>query len=449
MYSYSKTKGLFGGVSVEGTVIVSRPDANRLAYGGQPTVKQILTGAFDWPAWAGPLIEEIEKCTGITAGSGGTGAHKWVDDEEGEGGGMGSGSPDLGKKGNGDYVFGGSYGGGGSTPPNGRKRAGSLFGNGDKGEKDPPGSRPNGGTKRTSSFNPFSTDSSSSRRATLPSSESYNAGMTWDSSGPMNGYGARNRSGSNPPRTTNGGPPGKFAVQFDSDYDEPSHSDYRVGDGSSGTKRLGGRRNDADEGDLLGNWDSSPNGLSTSFSRLSTGGKPNGGRSRSNSSPKPFQDIDEDESYGTRSTFTNGDRPSSSKLSKNRTNGHGPTAPFEDADDFRSPFENSFHSSQRSSSIPKIPLKAGLDSAKDGHARAIAQFDFTATDSGDLGFKSGQVVIVLDKVGNGDWWRGRGTDGREGIFPSNYVEVVDIPDKLVGGISKGELKARLGRVDFD
>lgn len=43
MYSYSKTKGLFGGVSVEGSVIVERSDANGKAYGTKVTAKQLCT----------------------------------------------------------------------------------------------------------------------------------------------------------------------------------------------------------------------------------------------------------------------------------------------------------------------------------------------------------------------------------------------------------------------
>jgi len=452
MYSYSKTKGLFGGVSVEGTVIVSRPDANRLAYGGKPTVKQILSGAFDWPPWAGGLIQEIENCTSVPAGAGGVGSQPWVEDEEGEGVGMGSGSAtgmDRKGYGNRDYVFGEGLGGGGSAPANGRKRAGSLFGSGAKGEKggketDKAVSRPNE-PRRHSSLNPFSSASSSSRRETLPSSESYNAGLTADSSGPMTGYGTRPRGASNPPRPTNGNGSSKFAVPFASDFDDD------CANGSSREKLRGSRENGTvGRDDLL---DTGTNGLSTSFSRLSTSGKANGARSRSNSKPTPFRDIIEDDD--PRSIFSNGDRTSPNKLSKGRINitaPQGPTSPFEEDDVFRSPFESGLNTpNSRASGSPKphIPLKAGLDSAKDGHARAIAQFDFNATDPGDLGFKSGQVVIVLDKVGKGDWWKGRGTDGKEGIFPSNYVEVVDIPDKIVGGIGRGDLKARMIRVEFD
>ena len=41
MYSYSRTKGLFGGISVEGSVVVERSDANAKAYGADVSAKQL------------------------------------------------------------------------------------------------------------------------------------------------------------------------------------------------------------------------------------------------------------------------------------------------------------------------------------------------------------------------------------------------------------------------
>ena len=43
MYSYSKTRGLFGGVSIAGSVIVERQDANAQAYRTDVTAKQLLS----------------------------------------------------------------------------------------------------------------------------------------------------------------------------------------------------------------------------------------------------------------------------------------------------------------------------------------------------------------------------------------------------------------------
>jgi lipid-binding SYLF domain-containing protein len=63
MYSYSKSKGLYGGVSIEGTVLVERSDANSKAYHRTINAKQILSGNIEPPTFAQPLINTIEKFT--------------------------------------------------------------------------------------------------------------------------------------------------------------------------------------------------------------------------------------------------------------------------------------------------------------------------------------------------------------------------------------------------
>ncbi|KIJ07605.1 hypothetical protein PAXINDRAFT_173409 [Paxillus involutus ATCC 200175] len=74
MYSYSKTRGLFGGVSIEGSVIVERKDANALAYNRDVTSKMLLSGVVPCPDWALPLVKTLESCTGMP------GNRKWIDD---------------------------------------------------------------------------------------------------------------------------------------------------------------------------------------------------------------------------------------------------------------------------------------------------------------------------------------------------------------------------------
>ncbi|KAI6133377.1 hypothetical protein EDD16DRAFT_1688969 [Pisolithus croceorrhizus] len=62
-YSYSKTRGLFGGVSVEGSVIVERQDANALAYKQNVTAKMLLSGMVPRPEWASSLVRTLEAGT--------------------------------------------------------------------------------------------------------------------------------------------------------------------------------------------------------------------------------------------------------------------------------------------------------------------------------------------------------------------------------------------------
>lgn len=97
-YSYSKTRGLFGGLSLEGSVIVDREDANYQAYGTAVSAKQLLSGAIEPPAWARPLIQTLEARTGLP------GNRPWVHDRSVSDFGTGTG-----------YAFGG-LGSGGNTP---------------------------------------------------------------------------------------------------------------------------------------------------------------------------------------------------------------------------------------------------------------------------------------------------------------------------------------------
>ncbi|GAA5991579.1 hypothetical protein JCM5350_002622 [Sporobolomyces pararoseus] len=64
MYSYSRSKGLFGGASIEGSIIVERSDANSKAYGFNVTAKQLLSGSTELPRWAEELGETIKRRSG-------------------------------------------------------------------------------------------------------------------------------------------------------------------------------------------------------------------------------------------------------------------------------------------------------------------------------------------------------------------------------------------------
>lgn len=78
LYSYSKTKGLFGGVSIEGSIIVERQDANRQAYGQDFTSKELLSGVVPPPPWAAELIETLQTNIGMPGG------RTWIDDHPDE-----------------------------------------------------------------------------------------------------------------------------------------------------------------------------------------------------------------------------------------------------------------------------------------------------------------------------------------------------------------------------
>ncbi|KAK0111114.1 hypothetical protein ONS95_001491 [Cadophora gregata] len=71
VWTYTKSKGLYGGLSVDGTAIKERKDANAEFYGKNVTAAQILQGAVDpraganaWPAGANQLMEVLKLAEG-------------------------------------------------------------------------------------------------------------------------------------------------------------------------------------------------------------------------------------------------------------------------------------------------------------------------------------------------------------------------------------------------
>ena len=61
IFSYSKTKGLFAGVSLEGSAIIERRDANEKLYGQRYTATQLLEGVVRPPPAAGPLMNVLNS----------------------------------------------------------------------------------------------------------------------------------------------------------------------------------------------------------------------------------------------------------------------------------------------------------------------------------------------------------------------------------------------------
>ncbi|EIW67594.1 hypothetical protein TREMEDRAFT_40282 [Tremella mesenterica DSM 1558] len=65
MFSYSRSKGLFAGLSLDGTVLVERKDANREFYGTTISAGDILTGRVPPPEIASPMYDCIEAAEGL------------------------------------------------------------------------------------------------------------------------------------------------------------------------------------------------------------------------------------------------------------------------------------------------------------------------------------------------------------------------------------------------
>lgn len=78
IFAYSKTKGLFAGVSLEGSAIIERRDANEKLYGQRFTAKQLLEGAVRPPPAAAPLMNVLNSR--VFAGVGGSGRDSTYND---------------------------------------------------------------------------------------------------------------------------------------------------------------------------------------------------------------------------------------------------------------------------------------------------------------------------------------------------------------------------------
>ncbi|KZT68437.1 BAR-domain-containing protein [Daedalea quercina L-15889] len=68
---------------------------------------------------------------------------------------------------------------------------------------------------------------------------------------------------------------------------------------------------------------------------------------------------------------------------------------------------------------PPPPIKP---KPKQAASYVVALYDFTPQAEGDLEFRAGDRIEVIERTESAeDWWTGR-IDGRQGVFPGNYVQ---------------------------
>jgi signal transducing adaptor molecule len=90
---------------------------------------------------------------------------------------------------------------------------------------------------------------------------------------------------------------------------------------------------------------------------------------------------------------------------------------------------SSYRASSNTNSAPSKPLPQATPTAA---TKPVAKFqvralyDFTPSESQELGFRKGDIVKVLDSQ-YPNWWKGE-LNGQVGLFPNNYVE--RIPDTI-------------------
>ncbi|GAA5913342.1 uncharacterized protein JCM6883_003045 [Sporobolomyces salmoneus] len=219
MYSYSRSKGLFGGASIEGSIIVERSDANSKAYGFNVTAKQLLSGSVELPRWAEELGETIKRRSGRDNRIPGwiedgdeistTREGEWHSDEEEEGREVfrdeGLTPREYGEKG---YSFGSQYASGGSHLANSKDSAAGGGASSPNRSRSGSGTSKFGGMLGSLSGGRSRSGSGASSTVNNYNSSSYNNGYQKEASGgPANGDGPN------------------FATKFESDY-EPSSSSF-------------------------------------------------------------------------------------------------------------------------------------------------------------------------------------------------------------------------------
>ncbi|KAI1820384.1 hypothetical protein F4861DRAFT_523178 [Xylaria intraflava] len=59
-----------------------------------------------------------------------------------------------------------------------------------------------------------------------------------------------------------------------------------------------------------------------------------------------------------------------------------------------------------------------------GGRRALIQYDYEKAEDNELELREGEYVTNIDMVDE-DWWMGTNSAGETGLFPSNYVELID------------------------
>jgi hypothetical protein len=59
-----------------------------------------------------------------------------------------------------------------------------------------------------------------------------------------------------------------------------------------------------------------------------------------------------------------------------------------------------------------------------GGQRALVQYDYEKAEDNEIELREGEYVTNIDMVDD-DWWMGTNAQGEQGLFPANYVEIVE------------------------
>ena len=95
------------------------------------------------------------------------------------------------------------------------------------------------------------------------------------------------------------------------------------------------------------------------------------------------------------------------------------------------PQEEAGSDPSRHASITMAANSFGTEAAEAAHPgadhsgkRALVQYDYEKAEDNELELKEGEYVTNIEMVDE-DWWMGQNPHGETGLFPSNYVELVE------------------------
>ena len=315
VFAYSKSKGLFAGVSVEGSAILERREANRKFYGDNCTSKMILSGRVKVPPAADPLLRILESR-----------AFNFTRRDHGD-----------------------------NDSDDGFHNDGQYSDNTSRYYDDIPDSVD---SADESSMRP-DTRASRRRGMSVGSRSRYDDDFDYDY-GRTRGYDDNNSS--------------------DEDYD------HRRPPNRNGSRNKGPQIDRGTKPRANTRWEDDLYDRDAGYSR-----------------PPHYSSKDFDNTNGNRRSYGR---------ERGYSLGHG-----------------QFHSSSNSNvdDLSHKMTMTGIDDessgAKSSTPTAVALYNFAGEQSGDLAFKKGDVISILKKSDSqNDWWTGR-ANGKEGIFPANYVRV--------------------------
>lgn len=362
VFAYSKSKGLFAGVSVEGSVIVERRDANSKFYGRECTAKQILSGRVRPPPACDTLFRVLESRAFNYQNS--------YDDYYGE-----QHSTDF-------YD---------DIP--------DSFA-----DTDVSSTRPNTNSSRWRG----NTDDSRSYRSTNSDEYGYDDDRRSDYGG-----GRRDDYDDYGDRRDDYGSSRRDDYDRRDDYgrrDErsPGRSSRYLDDGYDDRSRRGSGRYDDDR---RYNADSPRDKRQSSYGDdYDTRGASGGARG--------YYD-DQKSSRDNRDPYGGGNDYGRSASGSNQRYSSGGSYDRQPA--VTSPSAVANPTSPGPTRTTGVRVR---DDASTAGPKAVALYSFQGEERGDLSFRKGDVITIIKKSDSqNDWWTGR-VNGLEGIFPANYVELV-------------------------